>query len=406
MHSTPLNSRSGVLARLWGPTWRTALVAILGIIIFAVFWGVTDEELQAAGGSLDDVAPLVLIDLVLGVAAVVLYPLRHRWPMLVVSLIVALSTLSAFAGPAALFAVVSLATRRRTVEITVISCLLLFSLYVNTLINPIDDSEPLWLLAVAAGVVVVIPILLGMYIGARRQSLQALQERAEQLQREQDARLETARLGERSRIARDMHDSLAHRLSLVSLHAGALEYRTDLSPEEARNTASVVRENARLAASHLREVLGLLREPAHPDESSIVRPDPSALESINPLLADSRDAGNPATLDMTSTVANHIEELPTTLRQHANRIIQEGLTNARKHAPGSAVTVRIDGAPGQRLMLSLSNPILAASHPTEPASSGFGLMGLRERARIAGGDLRTDVVEGTFVMDAWFPWKA
>ena len=109
---------------------------------------------------------------------------------------------------------------------------------------------------------------------------------------------------------------------------------------------------------------------------------------------------------MTSTVAAHIEELPTAMRQHVNRVIQEGLTNARKHAPGRAVTVRIDGEPGRRLTLALSNPTVVSSSSTEPEPSGFGLMGLHERARIAGGDLLVVETDGMFVMEAWFPWKA
>lgn len=169
--------------------------------------------------------------------------------------------------------------------------------------------------------------------------------------------------------------------------------------------AAVVVENARLASSDLREVLGVLRDPENTDIPGLTRPIPSALETINLLVQESEHAGNPTTLAMTASASAHIEELSAPLRQHVNRIIQEGLTNARKHAPGEPITVHVDGNKGQRLTLALTNPLVATAPHTESTASGFGLMGLRERARIAGGDLTTEVTDGVFSLEAWFPWS-
>ena len=100
----------------------------------------------------------------------------------------------------------------------------------------------------------------GMYIGARRELVASLHDRAERAEREQALRVEQAQANERARIAREMHDVLAHRMSLVAMHAGALAYRTDLSPEQTRHAAEVIQANAHRALADLREVLGLLRE--------------------------------------------------------------------------------------------------------------------------------------------------
>lgn len=404
MTSMPVPSRQKGVARLWGPTWRIVLVVVLGFGGFAVVWGMAIEAAEATGGSFDDRAGLVFLDLFAGLVAMSLYPLRRRKPLLVVATIVVLSSVSVAAFPAAMVAIVSLATRRRTVDIAVICLLLLPTLWVNILIHPTDDPLGLWVFLVASTALMAILVLTGMYIGARRQAVQALQERADQLQREQDARLEAARLGERSRIARDMHDALAHRLSLVSLHAGALEYRTDLSPEQTRSTAGIVRENARLAASDLREVLGVLRDPGQTNGTDMTRPAVSVLDDISLLVRESRDAGTPVMLTMNRSVEAHLDELPTPLRQHLHRVIQEGLTNARKHSPGTHVNLTIVGAPGARLSIALVNPLPTPPSGGTPTAPGFGLMGLSERARIAGGEVSTDATEETFTLRAWFPW--
>lgn len=404
MTSLPLPSRQKGVARLWSATWRLLLVVVLGFTASTVVWGMAIDAVEAAGGSMGDRAGLVFLDLVAGVAAMALYPLRRKWPLLVVGTIVALSSVSVAAFPAAMLAVVSLATRRRAVEIVVICTVLLPSFYVSILIHPTDDPLSLWVFLVVSTALMAIPVLTGMYIGARRQAVQALQERADQLQREQDARLEAARLGERSRIARDMHDALAHRLSLVSLHAGALEYRTDLSPEQTRSTAGVVLENARLAASDLREVLGVLRDPVQAAGTDMTRPAASVLDGISLLAQESRNAGNPVTLTMDRSFEAHLDELPAALRQHLHRVIQEGLTNVRKHAPGTPSALSITGAPGSGLSMALSNPLPTLSPGNPPMAPGFGLTGLRERARIAGGDVSTGAVDGVFTLRAWFPW--
>ena len=124
----------------------------------------------------------------------------------------------------------------------------------------------------------------GMFLRARRQLLATLRERAETAEAEQRRSAEAARQGERTRIAREMHDVLAHRISLVSMHAGALEYRVDASPEEVATAAGVIRSNAHQALVDLREVIGVLRGgdaggDGTPDGTSTSRPQPTLTRS-------------------------------------------------------------------------------------------------------------------------------
>ena len=157
----------------------------------------------------------------------------------------------------------------------------------------------------------------GLVVRSRREQVEALHERA----------VADARAAERRRIAREMHDVLAHRLSLLALHAGALEYRGD-------EAAGVIRENARAALEDLRDVIGLLRDggPAETPE-----PPQPTLADLAMLIEESRAAGMRVRADVSAP------GVPEALGRTAYRIVQEGLTNARKHAAGAAVDVLVTG---------------------------------------------------------------
>ncbi|RMB58941.1 sensor histidine kinase [Tessaracoccus antarcticus] len=391
-------------SRLWGTLWRMMLMVVLGLVVFVFVWLDTEASLVAAGGSLDDLGGFMVLDVLLGLASFALYPLRHRRPLLTVGIIVGLSALSSLAAPAAALAIISLSTRRQRGEIIAISVVFLAAGFANLLVLPFPDAPPWWAAALLAILVCAALVVTGLYIGGRRQLLQVLQERAEHAERTRTGDIERARMTERTRIAREMHDTLAHRLSLVSLHAGALEYRTNLSPEDARATAGVVRENARLAASDLRDVLGVLRDVDTADDNSTTRPPPSVLEALHLLVQDSHGAGNPTTLTIGDSVASAIDTLTPPTRAHLQRVVQEALTNTRKHAPGEPTEVDLGGAPGQRLFIRVTNRLPPDPSSGPAAPSGFGLTGLHERVRIAGGALRTRRTDDCFTLEAWFPW--
>jgi signal transduction histidine kinase len=210
-----------------------------------------------------------------------------------------------------------------------------------------------------------------------------------------------ARDAERSRIAREMHDVLAHRISLVALHAGALLYRDDFSRAQTAETAQTIHANAQLALTELREVLGVLR--AGHGAQDIERPQPTLAE-LPALLADAREAGTDVRLEAAMPDhARDLSQVPETLSRTAFRIVQEALTNARKHAPGQRVGVRLAGAPGAGLDLEVRNPAGVEVGLALP-SAGVGLVGLTERAELAGGALDYGVLGGSFVVKARLPW--
>jgi signal transduction histidine kinase len=241
-----------------------------------------------------------------------------------------------------------------------------------------------------------------MYLGARRDLIASLHDRAERAEREQALQVSTARAGERTRIAREMHDVLAHRMSLVAVHAGALAYRTDLSAAETRETAAIIQANSQRALADLREILGLLRDTERGIDVTHHRPQPT-LSDLDSLLDDERAAGARVTLhsDM-----EDLDALPESIGRSAFRIVQEGLTNARKHAPHAIVTVELTGHPGHGLDLSVRNPVWVGGELNGKDGTGFGLVGLAERAAASHGRFEHGLTRnGDFVLRAWLPWE-
>ncbi|MFD3688582.1 sensor histidine kinase [Nocardiopsis sp. NPDC058631] len=226
----------------------------------------------------------------------------------------------------------------------------------------------------------VVPVTAGLWIGTRRQLVDRLQERAERLEREQHLMAEQALTTERTRIAREMHDVVAHRVSLMVLHAGGLE----VSSEDSRTVeaAGLIRTTGREALSELRGILGVLR-----DETTTAAP-----TAPQPVLADlDRLVGEWSTAGMVirREETGQVRPLAPGVERTAYRIIQEGLTNAAKHAPGAEVAVRLHHGPHQVEVEVVNEP---APAPTAPMPrSGFGLTGLHERVVLAGGSLSAGV---------------
>jgi signal transduction histidine kinase len=234
----------------------------------------------------------------------------------------------------------------------------------------------------------------GALIAARGALIASLRERARRAEAEQGRRVAEARAAERALIAREMHDVLAHRLSLLATYAGALEYRPDASAERLSHAAGVIRASAHQALEELREVITLLREDST-DEPG--RPLP-ALADLPGLVAESRSVGTPVELRDTLTEPDAV---PGATGRTAYRVVQEALTNARKHAPGQPISIALGGAPGSRLSIEVSNPVGA---PSRIPGAGTGLVGLTERVRLAGGELDHETSSGEFRLRAWLPW--
>jgi signal transduction histidine kinase len=229
----------------------------------------------------------------------------------------------------------------------------------------------------------------GLFVRARRQLVQSLRAQA-------DRAGDEARATERRRIAREMHDVLAHRLSLLSVHAGALEFNSDAPAEEVARTAGVIRESARAALEDLRGVIGVLREDTG---ESLTEPPQPTLADLPALVEESRAAG----MRITARIEPGDGSVPAAVGRTAYRIAQEGLTNARKHAPGAAVTLTVDAPDGAlRVEVRSLAPVAVASTPLPGA--GTGLIGLAERVTLADGELEHGVdPDGAFVLRARLP---
>ncbi|WP_460749337.1 sensor histidine kinase [Myceligenerans cantabricum] len=354
---------------------------------------------------------LAALDLFLGIVALGLMHLRRRAPFTIAVVLTLFMGVSNLAGGAACVAIVSLATTRRWVSIAVVAVVHVGAYTAYLFIRPyLHDAMLNGVLDVVLGGVMfyVLLVAVGAYIGLGRDHVRSLEVRAETAEREQAGRVAQARANERARIAREMHDVLAHRISLVTMHAGGLAYRKDLPREEVTSTAETIRDSAHSAMAELREILGVLRDVPEggavlgEEGDDVHRPQPT-LDALPALLDESRSAGvGVAFHDDRATD----EDLPVAVSRTAFRIVQEGLTNARKHAPGQPVVVTVAGAPGDGVDVTVANPLSAGDAVEVLPASGLGLMGLTERAELGGGRLGYGTEGGRFVVRAWLPWAA
>jgi len=239
----------------------------------------------------------------------------------------------------------------------------------------------------------------GTLVRSHHALISSLRDRAERAEADQARQVAEARAAERARIAREMHDVLAHRLSLLATYAGALAYRPDAPPEQVALAAEVVRSGVHQALDELREVIGVLRDDSLPDLTAGRSPLPG-LADLPELIGESRAAGTPVEVSGDAWPAAGV---PDAAGRTVYRVVQEGLTNARKHAPGQPVTVTLGGAPGAGLDVSVVNPVGTAG-PTAVPGAGTGLIGLTERLELAGGKLDWRNAGGEFQLRARLPW--
>lgn len=348
--------------------------------------------------------PVILFDQLVGAAACCALWLRRRWP---VGLAVALSLVSIVApvaGGAVLAALFSVAVRRPFREVAWLGALAVAASTVQVFVRP-DPTLNAGIAVLLGFVLILLVTAWGMLVRSRRQLVEALRERARRAEAEAELRAAQAQRLAREAIAREMHDVLAHRLTLLSVHAGALEFRPDAPPEQIARAAGVIRDSAHEALQDLREIIGVLRAPGENGDGGGDRPQPT-LATLDALVAESRDAGADVVLELDVDTAESAPTVPASTGRTAYRIAQEGLTNARKHAPGTKVTVTVSGRPGEGLDVTVRNPAPAGPVPHVPGS-GQGLIGLTERATLAGGRMEHGQdPDCGFALHAWLPWPA
>lgn len=256
--------------------------------------------------------------------------------------------------------------------------------------------EPVWIL------IPFVCALLSLGVGSGVVAISRSKERADRSDRRVAAEVQradvlteqAARQAERERIARDMHDALAHRLSVVSLHAGALEAAAGQG--DASEMARTVREQTHAALQDMRGLIGDLRSP---DGSAAAAP--AMMRAIGSMLSGMRASGQ----QITSLVLLESPERAGALFDAGvYRIVQESLTNATKHGSGSAIDVFVHVSPAEGARVRVVNPQGAAVVSAVPGG-GNGILGIRERVAGLGGEAWIGDYEGSFIVDVSLPWQ-
>ncbi len=268
------------------------------------------------------------------------------------------------------------------------------------LARPWDTSTDVVLAVV---LLVVTPALVGLYVRAHRGLVQALTDRAERAEREQHLLAERARGDERVRLAEEMHDVVTHRVSLMVLHAGALGITAP--DERTRTAAEGLRSAGCEALNELRDLVGVLRDdPGGPRPREVPDPSaaqPTAVPDLTTLVAESESVGVPVELVQDGNPGLTSPAVGRT----AYRVVQESLTNIRKHAPGAPTRVHVRHG-GDRVRLTIRNDRATGAVDTglSGTGSGSGLAGLRQRVELVGGTLAAGPrAGGGFEVDAVLP---
>jgi signal transduction histidine kinase len=227
----------------------------------------------------------------------------------------------------------------------------------------------------------------------RRERMAELEERALRAEREAERERRLAAAEERGRIARDLHDSAGHAINVILVHAGMGRLQTERDPDRAREAFATIEEVARDTVGEIDQMVRALREDASL-EGEVEQP--AGLASLEGLVERHRAAG----LDVTSTVYGEQRPLPAAVDRGAFRIIQESLTNAARHGNGNA-RVQLDY--GERSLEVFVENVLVPGPPARTEGGGHGLVGMRERAALLGGNLDAGPRDGRFEVRARLP---
>ncbi|MET9434768.1 histidine kinase [Streptomyces sp. NPDC006551] len=396
----------------WWGRRRGAVLDIVLAVVSALECGL--EGVRFAGEASLPVPVGVLFGLVVGSVLLV----RRRWPITVVLVSIAITPaeMGFLMGIVGLYSLAaSEVPRRITAALAGMSTVAVFIVTVVRLRQDVaqadvdqQDFDPSgWYVPVVSLFMTLglnaPPVLFGLYIGARRRLMESLRERADSLEQElslladrAEQRAQWARQEERTRIAREMHDVVAHRVSLMVVHAAALQAVALKDPQKAVRNAALVGDMGRQALTELREMLGVLREDAVPAPSVVplaavglaaaaaaeaASEDGPCLDALESLVEQSRQAGVVVELVVLGEARAYGAEVERT----AYRVVQEALTNVHKHAAGAKVVVRLAHREAEVAMQVENGPSDAAVADAHLPSGGNGLVGMRERVTRLGG---------------------
>ncbi|MBA4024974.1 MAG: histidine kinase [Gordonia sp.] len=357
------------------------------------------------------------LGLVLNLIAAAALVWRHKFPAYVLALAVAGPLFFSTDATAALIALYALARSERGVRLAAaagavyLACAIsltydAFRTRDNSVLTMrqtpaegmprLDWGIPLWIPWIAAAGLVGIVVTTAVLKHTQIQLARAEQSRDRATKQTDVMRDEMIRTEERTRIARDMHDTLAASLSRISLLAGAVQVGGTDNPEKIVTNASMIRSTAHEALDELKNIVGVLR-----GSSPAGRGGHQGIDGVADLVQSARAAGVHATLftdlapGTVGTVSGHV----------TYRVVQESLTNAQKYASDQTVRIAITGADVHGIRINVRNT-LSARPPAVPGGSRAGLRGLAEQAHNIGGTFQGGVLGNEFVLDCWLPWYA
>ena len=333
------------------------------------------------------VLQIALVPLV--IAAVVLrVRLPYALPLLGIVAMVA-GTTSVF-----LVGMMSLAVRRAGLRIWLVAVLggTIFSVqnYQRFAAEGSQAGELVLFVMLGFVVIGIAPTLVGRYIRLHRQLESSVAEQAVRAEVDRELASREAAQTERERIAREMHDSVGHVLALLTMQAGALE--VSAKDPKVVEAAESIRVTARTGLADLRAVVRALGEEDRRDPAP-------GLAAVPQLVQASRSAG--ANVELTWNLDDDGPQPPASLGRVLYRIVQEGLTNAHRHAPGAPVEISLAGSPGAGVELVMANRLT----PGGERGAGTGLAALRNRVEVLGGTFDTRAARGQFELRAQLPWE-
>lgn len=381
--------------------WSTAgIVAACAVANWLIGVALMSFDIEEYSPSFEEYGPYICTGFAVGVVTIIALPfaLEHQPRELsdvdyagstrsfIAGCIVLLGSSSYFGAASGVVAFISMVSRRSTLRsVAAVACFVV-TFAVETSFNPYMAWDDIgWVGAIFVVVVMVAGLLVGQKRGNLREKRWRVEQQARMNREEMRARVERARQEERENIARDMHDSLSHRLSLVAIHAGALSYPREGVPDEFTDAARTIRTEAQNAVEDLRTVLSALREDLSEDPRT----------TLEELVAAAREAGAEVTVTYADGASPDVFTGLSTMAQHAvHRAVQEGLTNARKHAAGQPVSITVREVAGE-VGIEMRNPLSAAKAGDRAGASagGYGLVGLRERVELSGGRMNVHVGE-------------
>lgn len=397
------------------PIWRSVLYLVVAgfLAMFALVYSPAawEQEQNETG--------LALLTLMLGLVLIILLCValfwRHRFPFLFALVPAAISLLIPIGNIFPLLATATLIGRRRgpavwlTTGIVVVTSTWVTwrdslaqpqaASFWKSILGPNDPAGTQPMDLSTSTVVLIILFSIGSTIGfgmlmrSRREATDAEQEVARERQTVDRLGDEVARQAERERIAREVHDALGHRLSLLNLHAGALEMQAEDNPEIVES-ARLIRTSAAAAVSDLQALLALLRQPADSQQPAV------PLSQLATVVQESFGAGQQ--LNSAIFIQDPDSAAPE-LTRAVYRIVQELLTNARKHAPNQPVSLRVDGSPEAGITIETQNRFAPAASTSD---RGLGLPGIVERAELLGGTARYGRDGQVFRVQVLLPWRS